>query len=175
MNKTSLLALGLLGPLYAVTAHCEIYMSDQEAARLIFPGHQLERSEIELTEAEAQQIQKASGETVRSRKTVIWKNKDKDAVFIDRVLGKHEFITYAVGITAKGEVKGIEIIDYRESYGHQVRRDTWRSQFVGKTRDSKLKIDEDIKNISGATLSSVHITAGVKRILQTYDVIQKRL
>ena len=33
-----------------------------------------------------------------------------------------------------------------------------------------LKLTEDIKNISGATLSSRHITGGVKRLLSTYAI-----
>lgn len=175
MANPSLIALGLLGPVYALSAHCEVYMSDRDAARAIFPATTFSRHEIELTDAEAEAIERASGETVRSRKLVVWRGSERETVFIDRVLGKHQFITYAVGIDAKGEVKGVEILDYRESYGHQIRRENWRSQFKGKTLASKLKIDDDIKNISGATLSSVHVTAGVKRILHTHDVIKKRI
>ena len=52
---------------------------------------------------------------------------------------------------------------YRETYGYEIRNDKWRAQFVGKNANSKLKLDDDIKNISGATLSCRHITDGVKR------------
>ena len=45
---------------------------------------------------------------------------------------------------------------------------SWRAQFVGKSANSQLELDADIKNISGATLSSKHVTDGVKRILQKY-------
>ncbi len=34
-----------------------------------------------------------------------------------------------------------------------------------------LKLTEDIQNISGATLSSKHITDGVRRLLATYDLV----
>jgi Na+-translocating ferredoxin:NAD+ oxidoreductase RnfG subunit len=74
----------------------------------------------------------------------------------------------AVGINANGTVKQIEIMDYRESYGYEVRDAAWRAQFVGKSANSPLQLDADIKNISGATLSSKHVTDGVKRILQKY-------
>ncbi len=34
-----------------------------------------------------------------------------------------------------------------------------------------LKLTEDIQNISGATLSSKHITDGVRRLLATYELV----
>jgi Na+-translocating ferredoxin:NAD+ oxidoreductase RnfG subunit len=92
---------------------------------------------------------------------------------VDGVVGKHEFITYAVGLNADGSVKQIEIMDYRETYGGQIRDQKWRAQFVGKTSKSTLKLDSDIKNISGATLSCRHITDGVKRLLAFYEIALK--
>lgn len=65
-------------------------------------------------------------------------------------------------------MKQIEIMQYNESYGYEVRNASWRAQFVGKSAHSPLQLNVDIKNISGATLSSKHITDGVKRLLQKY-------
>ena len=62
-------------------------------------------------------------------------------------------------------MKSIEILDYRETHGGEIRLAAWRRQFVGKTAQAPVKLDQDIKNISGATLSSKHITGGVKRLL----------
>ncbi len=89
------------------------------------------------------------------------------------MLGKHEFITYAVALTPDGAVKRIEILEYRETYGGEVRNGNWRQQFVGKRFGSQLKLGGDIKNISGATLSSRHITDGVRRLLATYELVLK--
>lgn len=80
-------------------------------------------------------------------------------------------ITYAVALTAKGAVKQVEILEYNESYGGQVRDAAWRQQFVGKTLSSPVALNKDIKNISGATLSSKHVTDGVKRILQFHHLV----
>ncbi len=38
-----------------------------------------------------------------------------------------------------------------------------------KSAASPLQLNGDIKNISGATLSSKHVTDGVKRVLQMYE------
>ena len=85
--------------------------------------------------------------------------------FIDQVIGKHELITYALGLNADGSVRQFQIIEYLEADGSQVRYPNWRDQFIGKTVESLLRIDSDIANISGATLSARHVTDGIKRLL----------
>jgi Na+-translocating ferredoxin:NAD+ oxidoreductase RnfG subunit len=90
-------------------------------------------------------------------------------LLVDRVIGKAELITYALAIDATGAVKSIEILDYRETHGGEIRLPAWRKQFVGKTAQAPVKLDQDIRNISGATLSSRHVTDGVHRLLQLYD------
>jgi Na+-translocating ferredoxin:NAD+ oxidoreductase RnfG subunit len=90
-------------------------------------------------------------------------------VFVaDHVIGKHLYIDYSVAIDPGGQVRRVDILQYRESYGGEVRESSWLSQFVGKSGGSALKVNQDIRNISGATLSSHHVTEGVKRILATY-------
>jgi FMN-binding protein len=87
---------------------------------------------------------------------------------LDHVIGKHLYIDYAVALDTNGRVMRVDILQYRESYGGEVREPGWLAQFVGKTSSSPLKIGGDIRNISGATLSSLHLTEGVKRVLATY-------
>jgi Na+-translocating ferredoxin:NAD+ oxidoreductase RnfG subunit len=130
----------------STSAHATAYLTVEQAQRAIFPG---------ATFATTGQPN-------------VWRTSNGGVFVVDRVVGKHEFITMAVGINPNGTVKQIEIMDYRESYGYAVRDAAWRAQFVGKNANSQLQLDADIKNISGATLSSKHVTDGVKRILQKY-------
>src|ERR1700732_3344584 len=83
----------------------------------------------------------------------------------DRVIGKHLYIDYAVALDPSGRIRQVDILQYRESYGGEIRSPSWLSQFVGKTNSSQLQVGSDIRNISGATLSSHHVTEGVKRIM----------
>jgi Na+-translocating ferredoxin:NAD+ oxidoreductase RnfG subunit len=84
-------------------------------------------------------------------------------------------ITYAVGINPDGSIKQLEILEYRESYGFEVSEASWRQQFVGKKVASPLKLNQDIQNISGATLSSKHLTDGVKRLMVMHDLALKNI
>lgn len=88
--------------------------------------------------------------------------------FVDEVIGKHEKITYAVAISPDGAVRGVEILDYREPRGGEVRDAAWRAQFLGKKKGAPLAVDVDIQNISGATLSCRHIAEGVRRLLDLH-------
>ena len=133
-------------PAYAVR-----YLSIEEAQKEAFP------SATQFSEVQAGRVWKAEAG-----------GKVVGFFVFDRVVGKHLFIDYAVALTPAGAVQKVEILEYRESYGGEVRGASWLAQFVGKTSGSALKINGDIKNISGATLSSTHVTEGVKRILAAY-------
>jgi Na+-transporting NADH:ubiquinone oxidoreductase subunit NqrC len=62
-------------------------------------------------------------------------------------------------------VRRVDILNYRESYGGEVHDANWLAQFVGKSNSNEVRVNSDIRNISGATLSSTHLTEGVKRVL----------
>jgi Na+-translocating ferredoxin:NAD+ oxidoreductase RnfG subunit len=93
---------------------------------------------------------------------------------VDEVYGKHELITYALALDSAGKIKQIEILEYRENYGSQIRFPQWRAQFTGKTIADPVELESDIQNISGATLSSRHVTEGIKRLLATYDRVLRK-
>jgi Na+-translocating ferredoxin:NAD+ oxidoreductase RnfG subunit len=160
-------------PAIAVPAYAATYLTVEQAQQAIFPGQKLSPANIKLTSDQAREIERRSDANVRHKEVQLWKASGGGFFIVDEVVGKHEFITYAVGLNADGTVKQIEILTYRESYGYEVRNADWRAQFVGKNASAPLKLNKDIKNISGATLSCRHIADGVKRVLATYEVAIK--
>ena len=90
-------------------------------------------------------------------------------MFVDEVVGRQDFITYAVGVDANGALLPVEILEYRESHGGEIRNERWLAQFAGRHSPGELRFRADIKNIAGATLSSEHVTAGVRRILALWQ------
>ena len=157
--------------LVPVQAQAVTYLSTAQAQALMFPGQALKPDFRSLTPAQAAAIQKDSGVNVLTRDFKAWRASDGGWFIEDQVVGKHEFITFALALDAGGAVKGVEILDYRESYGDQVRNPAWRAQFTGKRHGAALKLNGDIRNISGATLSSKHVTDGVRRLLATYALV----
>ncbi len=158
----------LVAPARAVT-----YLSVEQAQQAIFPGAKFTPDFRKLTDAEVARIEKESDTTAYSREVKCWKVDAGGWFIVDEVIGKHEFITYAVGLDAGGAVQGIEIMDYRETHGGEIRQPSWRAQFHGRKHGEALKLEDDIQNISGATLSCKHVTDGVRRLLTFYDLVLK--
>jgi Na+-translocating ferredoxin:NAD+ oxidoreductase RnfG subunit len=157
----------------STSVYATTYLTVEQAQQVIFPGGKLTQAFVTLTDAQQQQIEKTTGVNVPRKEIKVWREPGGGLFIVDEVIGKHEFITYAIGLNADGSVKQIEILDYRESYGYEIRNPNWRRQFVGKTTTDPLRLDQDIKNISGATLSCRHITDGVRRLLASYAVALK--
>ena len=162
----------------AAPCYAAVYHSVESAQQACFPeGTEFAAADMKLTKAQMKAIEKDSGVRVRLETQQVWKA-TKNGNFlgwfiVDEVLGKHEFITWALALNADGGVKSIEIMEYRETYGYEIRNADWRAQFLGKKHGAKLKLDDDIKNVSGATLSCRHITDGVKRLLSFYELALK--
>ncbi len=154
----------------SVAAEATTYLSVEAAQRALLPNQQLVRVEKRLTDSQAKAIEQQSGTRVREPLLAAWRTARGDWFLVDRVVGKHEFITYAMAVSAEGEVLGIEVLDYRETYGDEIREPNWRAQFVGKRADDPIKLGSSIRNISGATLSCRHVTDGVRRLLATHAI-----
>jgi Na+-translocating ferredoxin:NAD+ oxidoreductase RnfG subunit len=84
---------------------------------------------------------------------------------VRNVKGKDQPITYLVAIDPANALKDIDVLVYREPYGGEVAYEPWRKQFRGKTTAEPLVVGKDIRNISGATISSHSVTLGVRKTL----------
>jgi len=164
------LALFTVAPIYA---HAKIYVSIEQAQKMMYPNQSMTKTPILVGEAIQSELTKASSVRHPFNADRIWRTREGDWLVVDEVVGKHEMITYAVAIDRQGIVKGVEILEYVESYGYEVANDSWRKQFVGKQIADALKLGRDIQNISGATLSSKHLTDGVKRVVVFHNLVLK--
>ena len=71
-------------------------------------------------------------------------------------------------------VRGVEVLVYRESRGGEVRRSRFLRQYGGKDADDAIRLNRDIINVAGATLSVRAMNRGVKAALVTRDVLARR-
>ncbi len=84
---------------------------------------------------------------------------------VEDVIGKSLPITYLLILAPDNRVRAIEILDYREAHGGEVRREKWRAQFAGLGASDEVKLGSDIRNIAGATLSCRALTDAVHDVL----------
>jgi Na+-translocating ferredoxin:NAD+ oxidoreductase RnfG subunit len=158
------LAAFAVAPVYAAE-----YMSVEAAQRAAFPDAQafvpvaVNLSADDL--ARLAQVAHPPG----GREPRIWRAmngaKLLGTFFADAVIGKQEYISYALALDADGRVLRLDVLEYRETHGWEIRNERWRAQFVGKSAADAVEVSRDIANISGATLSCRHVTDGVRRLL----------
>ena len=92
--------LALVAPAYAVT-----YLTVEQAQTLMFEGSVLTRDFRVLTPEQIQAIESDSGVKVANPQLNAWRDGAGGWFVLDQVIGKHEFINYAVALDANGAVR----------------------------------------------------------------------
>ncbi|QWD81978.1 FMN-binding protein [Polynucleobacter sp. MWH-S4W17] len=170
-NPLALIGIAMMSA--PIIAHAKIYVSAEQALKILFPNKILTKNPVIITDDLQEKMRIASSIRYPFQGERIWRAADGSWFVVDEVIGKHEMITYAVAINPNGGIAGIEVLEYIESYGYEVAEAQWRKQFVGKTVNDPIKLNQDIQNIGGATLSCKHLTDGVKRVTVLYDLALK--
>lgn len=93
------------------------------------------------------------------------KGKDLGIAMVTEEKGRFKPITFMVKVSPQGQVESVLVMVYRESRGDGVKRKRFLKQFQGKSARSPLRMNRDVTSLSGATLSSRAVTAGVRRVL----------
>lgn len=169
-GSSTLAVAGPVAVLLASPANAADYLSETEALASFFPGATSIERELTLVD-EPEELELRGGRTPRHLFRHVARKGDEVLGYavVDEVLGKARPITYMLATDVGGAVLGIEVLVYRESHGHEISREAFRRQFEGKRSTDRLKLDGDIRNISGATISCRAITDGVADLL---DVMQ---
>jgi len=181
MTRPDVASLGWLGMLAALTAApvpvviAADYLSVEGAQKALFPAaDQFTELVLALDPAQRARVQALAGTQPPHRSLRAFRalrgSELLGYVFIDEVIGKEDFITYAAAIDASGKVGALEVLSYRESHGGEIRAPAWRRQFAGRGDLNELRVATDIKNIAGATLSSEHVTQGVRWLVALWQV-----
>ena len=84
---------------------------------------------------------------------------------ITEELGKFHPFTFIVGVQPDGKINNLAILVYRESRGGEIAKKRFLYQFVGKSFKNPIRINKDIINITGATMSVQWMCAGVRKAL----------
>lgn len=92
------------------------------------------------------------------------------AVIVAEV-GKVKPITHIVGVTSKGTVGRVAVMIYRESHGADVAGQRFMRQYTGMSLEDAIRIDKDVINIAGSTLSAHAICRGVRKALAVVQVV----
>src|ERR1700732_998230 len=128
-----------LAALTAAPVHIVVateYLSVEGAQKALFPqADRFSELVLSLNAAQREQVARLAGPQPPHRSLRAWKamrgGELAGYVFVDEVIGREDFITYAAGIDAAGHLGALEVLAYRESHGGGVRSDGGGRQFAG--------------------------------------------
>lgn len=169
-NRSPILVTPIVALATGGIAHAIGYLTLEQAMRLLFPNETLTDLPLALTPSQVAAVEKDAGTRYVAGNLRAWRTSGGGYLYVDEVIGKHDLITYALALNADGAIRDVEILDYRESYGGEIRNAGWRRQFNGRRHGDPVRLGRDIRNISGATLSSQHVTDGIRRVLAVHAI-----
>ncbi|MBK9308571.1 MAG: FMN-binding protein [Nitrospira sp.] len=154
--------------------HAEVFMSEAEAVKIVLPKSERVRREIlELTQEKKDLIEQRIGWKFPEQTFEVYIGETRDKIdgyaMVHNTIGKHKHMTYMVGVDSTGACSDVELLVFREARGSEVGRKRFNVQYEGKTVLDPIRINKDIINITGATMSVRSISAGVKRVLVLID------
>jgi Na+-translocating ferredoxin:NAD+ oxidoreductase RnfG subunit len=152
----------------------EVFMSEEEGVKIMLPkSERVHKDVIKLSQEKKAQIEERIGWKFPEESFEVYIGETGTQVdgyaLVQNTIGKHKPMTYMVGIDSKGHVFDVELLVFRESRGSEIRQKRFNTQYEGKTVLDPVRINKDIINISGATMSVRSMSAGIKRALVLVD------
>lgn len=86
--------------------------------------------------------------------------------------GKYRPITFMAGIDTTLRIVDVRVLVYRESRGGEVRQTRFLKQYRAKSLENPIRINRDIVNITGATISVNSLNAGVRKALAIAEYLE---
>jgi hypothetical protein len=154
--------------------HAEVFLTEEQAVKIMLPESGRIRKELlRLGQEKKELIEQRIGWKFPEDSFEVYIGETRDGVdgyaMVHNTIGKHKHMTYMVGVDARGRCSDVELLVFREAKGSEVGRKRFNSQYEGKSVFDPIRINKDIINISGATMSVRSISAGVKRVLVLID------
>ncbi len=190
MRKPDIHLILILVLVFAITSTChaqagfeeepadnyqpQVFLTEEQALLKVLPGcDEIVYDEIILTDESKTVLQNRLRRKIfeDSFITYIGINSGKVTGFaiITEEVGKFHPYTFIVSVSPKGKIREIAILVYRESRGAEIAHKRFLHQFKGKSLKNPLRINKDIINITGATMSVVTMCTGVKKVLAVID------
>jgi hypothetical protein len=152
----------------------EVFMSEEEGIKIMLPKSERVRKDvIKLSPEKKSLIEERIGWKFPEQSFEVYIGETGAQIdgyaLVQNTIGKHKPMTYMVGVDGQGHVSDVELLVFRESRGSEIRQKRFNAQYEGKTVHDPVRINKDIINISGATMSVRSMSAGIKRVLVLID------
>ncbi len=161
----STMAAGEEMPTAAEIGSIRVYLTPIQARARIFPKaeyHELTMVRLPSSQGPANRIESFAADSLQLYIAYAEDGKQLGYSVVLNEIGKYRPITFMVGVTRDFRIKDVAVLVYRESRGGEVRRARFLRQYRGKGTSDPVRINRDIINITGATLSVRALNRGVR-------------
>lgn len=166
MNHRFLLVPAAIVMAAAPVAQADQLQSLEEAQQRLFPAAKLTPFELRLTPEQFAEL-KAEYQVPALRPLFRgWSVAGGGWLYLDQVYGLNDIVTYLVAIGVDGKSRGIEVLTCADGYC-DIYTPEWRAKLAGLAH-GRWDPERTAPMVSGATLSSVHVAEGVKKILAVH-------
>ena len=173
--RVLLLAIALVASPLAAAA--KVFLTQEEALKLAFPGATIERRTVYLTEAEQAEAAKLSGGPRPSALVVVYlatqDGRPAGAAYFDTHVVRTQPETLMVVVDPSGAIARLEVLSFSEPEEY-LPKTNWYAQFPGRSLSDELAVKRGIRAVSGATLTVRATTEAARRVLAIHQVIGRR-
>ena len=149
----------------------------EEALTSAFPGAQIRSEVLFLTEAEQKEAEKTSGAKITTllvaKSEAFQNNKSVGRAYLDTHVVRTKKESLLVILNTDGTLKRVEVVAFLEPPEYMP-SDRWYRQFDGKQLNENLKLDRDIRAVTGATLTAKATTEAVRRVMAIDSIVRHR-
>ncbi|MDP3059082.1 MAG: FMN-binding protein [bacterium] len=136
-----------------------------------------ERQEIELKSALSELLPEANTYQMTQVERLKYYKGYENGMFVGAVMvaaanGYGGAINLLVVVDTEGKVRKVRVTGHSETagIGNKIEKLSFLNQFIGKSVKDQVIVGKDINAVSGATISSKAVAAGVRQALQNHLV-----
>lgn len=155
-------------------AHAKVLLARDEALQLAFPAaERVEARDFVLTDEQHDRIQKMARAPLDSSLVTFyvgWKDGAPTgyAMFDTNTVRTYPE-TFVVVLGLDGKVQSTHLVAFHEPTEYMPTQ-RWLDTFTGRQLDEDLEVGGSVAAITGSTLSTRAVTAGIRRVLATWNV-----
>lgn len=149
--RTLLILFGFTLVMQAMAAQGEVYLTPEKFLSDSFAAGAPTPKILWLTGDLAKQAEAVLGHKPAALRMRYWAVGTRSAWILDEI-GKTEAITAGIVIENQKIVR-VQVLEYRESRGSEVRHPFFTDQFIGLSLQDNDRLSEPVDGVSGATLS----------------------
>jgi hypothetical protein len=178
-RTSAALALGFAaGLLLPAPATARVLLGQEEALAEVFPPPaRVERKTLFLTDAQAERIERESGERIPGRLVAYYVGTGEEGglgtAYFDSHLVRTLPETILVLVRPDGTIGRVSILSFDEPADY-LPKPAWLEQFEGRGLGPELALRRGIRNLTGASLTARAITAACRRILAVDRIVRER-